>query len=89
MRLCFELLCLPSYAEVRKAYVKSDSLLLDRRGEIIHELRTDFKQRRLDWTPLKDISPALKEAVVAAEDRRFYAHSGIDYRALGALCSRV
>jgi penicillin-binding protein 1C len=75
---------LPSYTEVRRAYVKSDSVLLDRHGEIIHELRTDFKQRRLEWTPLKDISPALKEAVVAAEDRRFYAHSGIDYRALGA-----
>jgi penicillin-binding protein 1C len=75
---------LPPYPEVRKAYVKSDSLLLDRHGEIIHELRADFKQRRLDWMPLKDISPALKEAVVAAEDRRFYAHSGIDYQALGA-----
>jgi len=77
-------LALPSYPEVRKAYVKSDSVLLDRRGEAIYELRTDPKRRRLDWTPLKDISPALKEAVVAAEDRRFYAHSGIDYLALGA-----
>ena len=75
---------MPSYQEVRKAYVKSDSVLLDRHGEIIHELRTDFKQRRLEWTPLKAISPALKEAVVAAEDRRFYVHSGIDYQALGA-----
>ena len=75
---------LPSYPEVRRAYVKSDSLLLDRRGEIIQELRSDPKRRRLDWTPLKDISPAFKEAVVAAEDRRFYAHSGIDYQALGA-----
>jgi penicillin-binding protein 1C len=75
---------LPSYTEVRRAFVKSDSVLLDRHGEIIHELRTDFKQRRLEWTPLKDISPALKEAVVAAEDRRFNDHSGIDYQALGA-----
>jgi len=75
---------LPSYPEVCKAYVKSDSVLLDRRGEVIHELRADPKRRRLDWTPLKDISPALKEAVVAAEDRRFYTHSGIDYLALGA-----
>jgi penicillin-binding protein 1C len=74
---------LPPYPEVRKAYVKSDSLLLDRHGEILQELRSDPKGRRLDWTPLKDISPALKEAVVAAEDRRFYAHCGIDFRALG------
>ncbi len=85
--LCFfpaDAFALPSYVEVRKAYVKSDSVLLDRRGEVIHELRADPKRRRLDWTPLKDISPALKEAVVAAEDRRFYTHSGIDYLALGA-----
>ena len=85
--LCFfpgSAFALPSYPEVRKAYVKSDSVLLDRRGEVIHELRADPKRRRLDWTPLKDISPAFKEAVVAAEDRRFYAHSGIDYQALGA-----
>ncbi|MCX5918232.1 MAG: penicillin-binding protein 1C [Deltaproteobacteria bacterium] len=85
--LCFfpaDAFALPSYPEVRKAYVKSDSVLLDRRGEVIYELRADPKRRRLDWTPLKDISPALKEAVVAAEDRRFYAHSGIDYQALGA-----
>jgi penicillin-binding protein 1C len=75
---------MPSYQEVRRTYVKSDSVLLDRRGEIIHELRTDFKQRRLEWTPLKDISPALKEAVVFAEDRRFYNHSGVDYQALVA-----
>ena len=54
---------LPSYQEVRKAHVKSDSVLLDRRGEVIQELRTDLNRRRLDWAPLKDISPALKEAV--------------------------
>ena len=75
---------LPTYQEVRLAYVKSDSLLLDRHGEILHELRTDSVRRRLDWTPLRNISPAMKEAVVRAEDRRFYDHSGLDYRAIGA-----
>ncbi len=75
---------LPTYQQVRQAYVKSDSLLLDRHGEIIHELRTDRDRRRLDWIPLKDISPALREAVIAAEDRRFFEHAGIDYQALGA-----
>jgi penicillin-binding protein 1C len=75
---------LPSYPEVRKAYVKSDSVLLDRRGEVIQELRTDMNRRRLDWASLKNISPAVKEAVIAAEDKRFHSHSGIDYRALGS-----
>ncbi len=75
---------LPTYQEVRRAYVKSDSLLLDRHGEILNELRTDPYRRRLDWTTLTEISPALKEAVVRAEDRRFYDHSGVDYRSIVA-----
>ena len=75
---------LPTYQEVRQSYVKSDSLLLDRHGEIIHELRTDKERRRLDWTPLKNISPVLKEAVIQAEDKRFYEHGGVDYRSIGA-----
>ena len=71
----------PSYQEVRHSYVKSDSLLLDRHGEVLHELRTDKDRRRLDWTRLTEISPALREAVIQAEDRRFFDHSGVDYRA--------
>jgi penicillin-binding protein 1C len=75
---------LPTYEEVRQSYVKSDSLLLDRRGEILHELRTDKVRRRLDWTSIKNISPALKVAVVKAEDKRFYEHPGFDYKSMGA-----
>jgi len=74
---------LPSYSEARRAYSASDSVLLDRRGEVLQELRADPTRRRLGWTALPDISPALREAVIAAEDKRFYSHSGIDYRALG------
>src|SRR4030042_7035783 len=75
---------LPTYQEVQKGYVKSDSLLLDRHREILHELRTDKNRRRLDWTSLKEISPPLKETVIQAEDKRFYNHGGVDYRSIGA-----
>jgi penicillin-binding protein 1C len=75
---------LPTYQEVRQSYVKSDSLLLDRRGEVLHELRTDHLRRRLDWTPLRNISPAFMEAVIQAEDKRFYEHGGVDYRSIAA-----
>ena len=73
-----------SFREVRNSYTKSDALLFDRHGEIIHELRVDFKGRRLDWIPLKEISPALLETVLCSEDRRFYRHNGVDWRALSA-----
>ncbi|MGZ3615044.1 MAG: biosynthetic peptidoglycan transglycosylase, partial [Thermodesulfobacteriota bacterium] len=74
---------LPTYNEVRQSYVKSDSLLLDRYGEVLYELRTDKVRRRLDWTSLKNISPALRMAVVKAEDKRFYEHPGFDYKSIG------
>ena len=75
---------LPTYDEVRQSYVKSDSLLLDRHGEILYELRTDRVRRRLDWTSLKNVSPTLRVAVVKAEDKRFYEHPGFDYKSMGA-----
>ena len=75
---------LPDYKEVCQKYVKSDSILLDRDGVVLHELRTDKDRRRLDWTFLGDISPALKQAVIHAEDKNFYQHSGVDYKAIGA-----
>ncbi len=79
---------LSSYDEVRKSYIKSDSLLLDRHGEILHELRVDKDRRRLDWTILAEISPALRDAVIQAEDKRFYDHSGVDYRSIGTAVIR-
>jgi monofunctional biosynthetic peptidoglycan transglycosylase len=34
------------------------------------------------WTPFGAVPPALKKAVVAAEDGNFYAHEGVDYEAI-------
>jgi len=75
---------LPSFQEVKGSYRKSDSVLLDRHGKVIHELRTDPMGRRLDWAPIEEISPALIRAVVLSEDKRFYSHKGVDWLALGS-----
>jgi penicillin-binding protein 1C len=74
---------LPSFEEVRKSYTTSESLLKDRHGELLHELRTDKSRRRLEWTSLENISAAFQEAAIHAEDRRFYGHSGVDYKSIG------
>lgn len=79
---------LPSYKEVQSSHRRSESLLLDRRGEPLQEMRTDYDRRRLDWVSIQEISPALILAVIQAEDQRFYAHSGIDYRAATAALLR-
>lgn len=74
----------PSFEAVRASYVSSEAVLLDRHGAPLAELRVDRSARRLAWVPLAEVSPALQEAVVAAEDRRFHAHGGVDWRALAS-----
>src|SRR4029453_16670381 len=68
----------PAFSHIRAGYRASDLLLLDRRGEVIQEVRTDPRRRRLGWTPLDEISPALRNAVLASEDRRFFCPRGGD-----------
>ena len=74
----------PSFAEVRTAYRSSETTVTDRHGETIQVVRTDPTVRKLQWTPLAEVSPALRTALVLSEDRRFYEHSGVDWTAVGA-----
>ncbi|MCZ7597499.1 MAG: penicillin-binding protein 1C [Gammaproteobacteria bacterium] len=69
---------------VRRAHASSDARLLDRHGELLHELRVDPHGRRLDWIGIEGVSPALVAAVIAAEDRRFAEHRGVDWRSAAA-----
>src|SRR4051794_2204869 len=71
-----------TFEQVRAKTFPSESLLLDRNGEVIHETRRNSKIRQLEWTSLALISPALKEAVVLSEDQHFAKHSGVDWSAL-------
>jgi penicillin-binding protein 1C len=81
---------LPEFSEVRARWRPSDGQLLDRNGEPIHEIRIDPHGRRLAWTPLGEISPALEEEVIASEDHRFARHFGVDLMAVsGALAKGV
>ncbi len=71
----------PEYAAVRAAWRPSDVRVLAADGQELQRLRTDFSARRGDWLPLAEVSAALQRAVVMSEDRRFYAHDGIDWLA--------
>ncbi|WP_218142692.1 penicillin-binding protein 1C [Formivibrio citricus] len=75
---------LPSFSEVKQGYHSSDAILLDRHGEVIQRLRIDKTVRRGDWMKLNEISPAMRLALIVSEDKRFYRHSGVDWRAVGA-----
>ena len=69
-------------AQVQAAYRSSEAQLLDRSGAPLQSLRVDMKVRRLPWVPLADISPAVQQAVLLAEDQRFMQHGGVDVSAL-------
>ncbi|MFI5301310.1 MAG: penicillin-binding protein 1C, partial [Polyangiales bacterium] len=51
--------------------------VLDRDGRVMREVRADDGSRAR-WTPLEDLAPTIVPAIVAAEDRRFYDHHGVD-----------
>lgn len=74
---------LPDYAQVRREWWPSEAWLYDRDGRLLDRIRVDYKARRLDWTQLGEISPTMRAAVIAGEDRRFEAHKGVDWLALG------
>lgn len=62
-------------------YRSSYAELLDRDGRLLHARRLDLRANRLGWVALRDVSPALLEAVVFAEDRDFHRHHGVDWGA--------
>jgi len=75
---------LPTFDAVRREFRPSDTEVLDRDGALLQRVRTDATVRRGQWMPLADVSPALRTAMVLSEDRRFYEHSGVDWRAVSA-----
>jgi len=74
----------PTLDEVRAAHPASESRLFDRHGVLLHEMRTDLTRRRGRWVAFGELSPRLRESVVALEDHRFFAHHGVDWLALAA-----
>ncbi len=50
--------------------------IVDRHGAVLRHARVDGVDRR--WVELRDISPTLVDAFIAAEDARFRSHDGAD-----------
>src|SRR3954452_6175364 len=71
---------LPDHAKLKGLKLPGASVVLDRKGERFAEVFEE-NQRRV-WVVLADIPERVQKAFVAAEDKRFYAHKGIDERGL-------
>lgn len=81
---------LPPYDKVVADWRASEAWLYDRNGRLIDSSRVDYQARRLAWVRLGDVSQVTRDTLVAAEDRRFRKHNGVDWWALaGALRDRI
>ncbi len=73
-----------TFDQTKASWQPSDTLILDRRGELLHRLRTNATVRRGQWLALSEVSPAFRTALLYSEDKRFYEHSGVDWQAVSA-----
>lgn len=67
---------LPAPEAIRGRSLRHDRIVLDRSGRRIAAIRHGDAHREV--VPYDAISPHLRNAVVAAEDQRFWTHRGID-----------
>ncbi len=75
---------MPSYDEVRATWQPSEAWLYDRDGRLLDSERVDFERRRMAWVPLNDIAKPVRDTVVASEDKRYWAHGGVDWLAIAS-----
>jgi penicillin-binding protein 1A len=71
---------LPDHTRLKGLKLPGASVVLDRKGERFAEVFEE-NQRRV-WVPIADIPEHVQKAFVAAEDKRFYQHQGIDEHGL-------
>jgi penicillin-binding protein 1A len=67
---------LPEVEKIEAFKPPQATTLYDRHGRVIYQF---FEERR-EYVSLSEISPALSDAFISLEDRRFYRHWGIDIR---------
>jgi membrane peptidoglycan carboxypeptidase len=71
---------LPDHAKLKNLTLPGESVVLDRKGKPFAEVFQD-NQRRV-WVRLAEIPLHVRNAFIAAEDKRFAEHKGIDEHGL-------
>src|SRR5499427_1831021 len=71
---------LPDHNKLKGLTLLGESIVLDANGKRFAEI-FEGSQRRV-WIPLAEIPDHVRNAFIAAEDKRFYQHKGVDERGL-------
>ena len=77
-RLYFDKNDLPDIESFIRFELPTTGYVYDARGEVLITLAREYRER----VSYDEIPPILRKAILAAEDKNFFSHSGVDYRVL-------
>jgi len=77
-RVYFDRTGLPELESFIRFEPPTTGVVLDAHGQVLIELAHEYRQ----LVTYDDVPLILRQAILAAEDRRFFTHCGVDYRAL-------
>src|ERR1051325_536738 len=81
----FDRRLLPDLEPFIRFEIPATGRINDTRGEVLVELSRE--NRRV--VSYDEVPPILRDAILAAEDRNFFSHSGIEYRAMPRVLSKT
>jgi len=70
---------LPTPSKIKQWRPALSTKILDRNGKLLYEVHGEEKRT---WTEIKDIPENMQKATIAAEDKEFYHHFGINLKGL-------
>lgn len=76
---------IPSFEELENPDSKLATQVIAQNGELL----TTFHIENRSFVSYDELSPYLVQAAVATEDKRFYKHSGVDFKGLGRVFFRT
>ncbi len=71
---------LPDHTKLKGKRLPEASILLDKDDVKFTEVYSDNNRRR--WVPIGELPKHVKDAFIAAEDKNFYTHKGLDIRGI-------
>jgi penicillin-binding protein 1A len=76
---------LPDLGPLMRFELPTIGHVYDTNGQPLIELASEYRQ----ITPYEDIPPIVRDAILAAEDKRFFSHNGVDYLSIPRVLSKI
>lgn len=77
---------LPTPAKIKSKVIVASTQILDRNGKVLYAISEEGKRIVVEFP---DIDEDVKNATIAAEDRNFYKHYGLDFKGIARATYRT